>query len=32
VPYGRVVELMGIANKAGLSRIGFVTEAPPQKP
>ncbi|AMM24970.1 ExbD/TolR family protein [Variovorax sp. PAMC 28711] len=28
VPYGRVVELMGIANKAGLSRIGFVTEAP----
>jgi biopolymer transport protein TolR len=33
VPYGKVVELMGIANKAGLSRIGFVTEAPPpQKP
>ena len=33
VPYGRVVELMGIANKAGLNRIGFVTEAlPPQKP
>ncbi len=28
VPYGRVAELMGIANKAGLSRIGFVTEAP----
>jgi biopolymer transport protein TolR len=28
VPYGRVVELMGIANQAGLSRIGFVTEAP----
>ncbi|RYF30547.1 MAG: biopolymer transporter ExbD [Comamonadaceae bacterium] len=28
VPYGRVVELMGVANKAGLSRIGFVTEAP----
>jgi biopolymer transport protein TolR len=27
VPYGRVVVLMGIANKAGLSRIGFVTEA-----
>jgi len=22
-----VVELMGIANKAGLARIGFVTEA-----
>jgi len=32
VPYGKVVELMGIANKAGLTRIGFVTEAPPQKP
>jgi biopolymer transport protein TolR len=28
VPYGRIVALMGIANKAGLSRIGFVTEAP----
>jgi biopolymer transport protein TolR len=28
VPYGKVVELMGMANKAGLSRIGFVTEAP----
>ena len=33
VPYGKVVALMGIANKAGLSRIGFVTEAePPKKP
>ena len=32
VPYGKVVELMGIANKAGLSRIGFVTEAPPAPP
>lgn len=32
VPYGKVVELMGIANKAGLSRIGFVTEAPRPKP
>ena len=31
VPYGKVVELMGIANKAGLSRIGFVTEAPRPK-
>ncbi|MGJ7511072.1 ExbD/TolR family protein [Variovorax sp. GT1P44] len=31
VPYGKVVELMGIANKAGLTRIGFVTEAPPQQ-
>lgn len=28
VPYGRVVELMGLANEAGLTRIGFVTEAP----
>lgn len=27
VSYGKIVELMGIANKAGLSRIGFVTEA-----
>jgi len=25
VPYGQVVELMGIAQQAGLSRIGFVT-------
>ena len=30
VPYGRVVEIMGVAQKAGLSRIGFVAEpAPP---
>jgi biopolymer transport protein TolR len=29
VPYGRVVEIMGLAHKAGLSRIGFVAEAPP---
>jgi len=29
VPYGKVVELMGIANQAGLSRIGFVTEPAP---
>lgn len=28
VPYGRVAEVMAIANKAGLSRIGFVTEQP----
>jgi biopolymer transport protein TolR len=28
VPYGKVVELMGIANKAGLNRIGFITEGP----
>ncbi|MDM0074947.1 biopolymer transporter ExbD [Variovorax sp. J2P1-59] len=32
VPYGKVVELMGIANKVGLTRIGFVTEAPPTNP
>ncbi|WP_342620395.1 biopolymer transporter ExbD [Rhodoferax sp. GW822-FHT02A01] len=28
VPYGRVVEVMGQAQKAGLSRIGFVAQAP----
>jgi len=26
VPYGRVVEIMGMAQKAGLGRIGFVAE------
>jgi biopolymer transport protein TolR len=26
VPYGRVVQIMGIAQKAGLGRIGFVAE------
>ena len=26
VPYGKVVEVMGVAQKAGLSRIGFVAE------
>jgi biopolymer transport protein TolR len=26
VPYGRVVEVMGIAQQAGLERIGFVAE------
>jgi biopolymer transport protein TolR len=26
VPYGRVVEVMGVAQKAGLGRIGFVAE------
>ncbi|MGV3493534.1 MAG: ExbD/TolR family protein [Ramlibacter sp.] len=30
VPYGRIVEVMGVAHKAGLSRIGFVAE--PAKP
>jgi len=27
VPYGRVVEVMGAAQKAGLARIGFVAES-----
>jgi biopolymer transport protein TolR len=26
VPYGKVVEVMGVAQKAGLGRIGFVAE------
>ncbi|MDR7306297.1 biopolymer transporter ExbD [Rhodoferax saidenbachensis] len=30
VPYGRVVEVMGLAQKAGLNRIGFVAE--PESP
>ena len=29
VPYGKVVEVMGVAQKAGLSRIGFVAELSP---
>jgi len=29
VPYGRVVEAMGLAQKAGLSRIGFVAQTAP---
>ena len=29
VPYGRVAELIGAVQKAGLSRIGFVAEPPP---
>ncbi|MDR1967141.1 MAG: biopolymer transporter ExbD [Burkholderiaceae bacterium] len=32
VPYGRVVEVMGEAQKAGLNRIGFVADAPPAAP
>jgi biopolymer transport protein TolR len=28
VPYGRIVEVMGVAQKAGLNRIGFVADAP----
>jgi biopolymer transport protein TolR len=31
VPYGRVVEVMGAAQKAGLNRMGFVAE-PPKAP
>jgi biopolymer transport protein TolR len=27
VPYGKVVEVMGAAQKAGLSRIGFIAQA-----
>ena len=30
VPYGRVAELIGLVQQAGLSRIGFVAEAPVQ--
>ncbi|KAH1280892.1 hypothetical protein KXX11_004458, partial [Aspergillus fumigatus] len=29
VPYGRVVEVLGLAQKAGLSRIGFVADPRP---
>ena len=32
VPYGRVVQVMGAANKAGLSRIGFVTQPSAAEP
>ena len=28
VPYGRVVQIIGMAQSAGLSRIGFVADAP----
>ena len=28
VPYGKVVQVMGVAQKAGLSRIGFVADTP----
>ncbi len=31
VPYGRVAELIGLLQEAGLTRIGFVTEAPAGK-
>jgi biopolymer transport protein TolR len=29
VPYGKVVEVMGVAQKAGLNRIGFVADPKP---
>ena len=32
VPYGKVVEVMGAAQKAGLNRIGFVADAPSAVP
>lgn len=32
VPYGKVVELMGVAQKAGLNRIGFVAQTTRQQP
>ena len=32
VPYGRVAELIGLVQTAGLSRIGFVTETPAAQP
>ena len=32
VPYGKVVEAMGVAQKAGLSRIGFVADAASKPP
>ena len=30
VPYGQVAEVIGLVQEAGLSRIGFVTEAAPK--
>ena len=32
VPYGKVVEVMGAVQKAGLNRIGFVADAPGPAP
>jgi biopolymer transport protein TolR len=31
VPYGRVIEVMGAAQKAGLNRVGFVADPAPAK-
>ncbi len=32
VPYGKIVEVMGAAQKAGLNRIGFVADTPIASP
>ena len=32
VAYGRVVEVIGVAQKAGLGRIGFVADRRPARP
>ncbi len=32
VPYGRIVEVMGAAQSAGLNRIGFVADTPAAQP
>jgi biopolymer transport protein TolR len=32
VPYGRVVEVIGVAQKAGLARIGFVADNRAERP
>jgi biopolymer transport protein TolR len=32
LPYGRLVEVMGVAQKAGLNRLGFVAEPRAAKP
>jgi biopolymer transport protein TolR len=32
VPYGRIVELMALAGRAGLTRIGFVADTPTSAP
>jgi biopolymer transport protein TolR len=31
-PYGKVIEVLGLAQKAGLNRIGFVTSTPAAPP
>jgi biopolymer transport protein TolR len=32
VPYGRVVQVLGLANQAGIARIGFIAEPQAQPP